>query len=360
MICGKRKISLSFLLAILLSFLFLAGCKEEEHMTATVEERPLSEREIIESVKNYVLQNFQDEVEVEILGKSDLTHTTYIGPGIDGPSIFNRRFVRVKNGHAYKVNVFNAKYNVSVEGVYNDGFSIYDEETGNTEIFEREIILDERYQTMKDEVDLMVDFNDILSEYFTKFHVYKDASNYNHECGYYNVYLYGTDEAKMAEACERLVAISCDKYPCVYEFRAFVFTDEQLYDSVDFDECNNIDFVRTGENPEEETDRLTELELHYEPEKLLERYWGVSMKYVECCVNLDHEFFVTRGYSEFLKEKAKGRQGNRDFTEEEINAFSQVLYICIGSPQMYENGKESKKVDLRWGTTKAFVFDLPE
>jgi len=115
--------SLSFLLAILLSFLFLAGCKEEEHMTAAVEERPLSEREIIESVENYVLQNFQDEVEVEILGKSDLTHTTYIGAGIDGPSIFDRKFVRVKNGHAYKLNIFNAKYRISVKGVFNDGFS---------------------------------------------------------------------------------------------------------------------------------------------------------------------------------------------------------------------------------------------
>ncbi len=58
--------------------------------------------------------------------------------------------------------------------------------------------------------------------------------------------------------------------------------------------------------------------------------------------------------------KAKGYWADRDITEEEINAFSQVIYICKGAPQTYENSKRNKKADLQWGITEAFVFDLPE
>lgn len=355
MICNKQKPKLWFLLVIVLSCLFLASCKEEEHMSATVEENPLSEQGIIDAVKDYVFQNFGDEVEVEILNTRDLTHTTYIGPGIDGPSIFDRRFVRVQNGHAYQVNIFNAKYAISVEGVFNDGFTLYDEETGEVSHFDREITLDHRYQTMKDEVDLEVEFNDILGEYFTKFHFYKDVTNYSHGVGRYNIYLYSTDDIKMVEAFERLVELSYRKYPCIYEFRAFIFTNEKLYDSVDFDKCNNVEFIKTGESEEGKTGMLTELDLEYDPQLLLERYWGISLTLVEICHGLDHEFFVSRGTSEIGQK----RYPNSRVTKEDVDAFSEVVFIYKVYPEMYKNSLEKSKSESQCGLTYAYVFNLP-
>ncbi|MBO4927479.1 MAG: hypothetical protein J5379_04425 [Clostridiales bacterium] len=301
----------------------LWGCAEKDKdFTGEVEDSPLSEQEIISCVKDYMMTNFQDEVDVKILRVSKLTYTTYVAPGIDGPGIFGNKYVEVKDGHCYSFKITNQKYGITAEGTYTDGFTLQNIQTGATETIDREILIDERYQTMKDEVDVVKDFESILSQNVSKFHFYKDVTNHNHEIGYYNIYIYSAKYEDLEEVLQKLVEISSTKYSrCVYAFRAFVFTDESFYDSFDFDVCNNVNFVDPGrgENEEDHPEKMTISELKYEPEKLIAHYLKCEVTRIDSDEDFDYTF-----------------------------------YIFTGDPQMYKNSLEKTSKEIRYGMTEEF------
>lgn len=356
----KKRLTGLVLVAVACAALFLTGCKEEKNMTGKVEENPLSEEEIIAAVKEYMRQQYNDEVEVEITGKQNLSHTTYIGPGIDGPSLFNRRYVRIKGGNEYQLEITNKAYGITVIGRYRDGFSLRNTETGTVENKEREIFVDEWYPVMKGKIDAVAEFEKMLPSCCDKFHVYQDVSNVDHGVGLFNIYLYGTDDEKMFETFKRMVEYSYEHRSCVFAFRAFIFTDEALYDSIDFDACNNIPYVDIGggENKEDHPELLTSLELTYDPQKLIERYLGCTMTYIGNCVDMDHEFFVTRGVSYLQKLEEEGKWHNENLSYEAIAAFDQVLYIFEGNPQRYENSLRRSSKKLEYGNLHAYGFNL--
>ena len=107
------KLRTILLLSLLILICFTGCATEDPDVTGKVEDDPLSEKEIIKYVQDYMYSMFKDEVDVKVLGKNDLTHTTYSRPGIDGgKSIFGGRYAKIKNGHCYKLEITNSKYNI--------------------------------------------------------------------------------------------------------------------------------------------------------------------------------------------------------------------------------------------------------
>lgn len=350
----KKLSEITVLLLLTCCTLCMNGCiREDETIIGTVEDSPLNETEIIGFVKDYILQQYNDDVEVTILNEYDLKHTTYVAPGIDGPSLFNRKYAKIKNGHEYSLQIVNEKYGISVEGTYTDGFSLTDSETGEVKEQGRKISLDDHYFIMKAETDIDREFNEILGESFSKYHFYRDPTNESHEMGFYNVYLYSRDYDKISGTLCELTETGFEKYPCMYSLRAFIFTDEALYDSIDFDACNNIEIVHLsrGEDENEFPGRLTDSDVSYNPEKLLEHYLQCSLTYIAQCSEIDREFMATRGMSEIESAKEEGRWYNQDITDEQINSFENVIYLfqSVGRNGTFNAG-------MNHGTTRAYGF----
>ena len=345
----KHKIILLISLVILICF---TGCATEDpNVTGKVEDSPLNEKEIIKYVQDYMYNTYNDEVDVKILGKNDLTHTTETRPRLDGStSIFGAKYAKIKKGHRYRLEITNSKYNITIKGTYSDGYTLYNKNTQTSRAYDRSVEIDHQYTTMKDEIHLKDEFNEFLGGYFTKFHLYKDPGSPLPQVSYYNIYLYSTDYNKLNEALSKLVEISYTKYSnCVYQFRAFIFTDEAFYDSIDFDKCNNIDIVNLsiGQRKEDHPDWLTNSDTHYHPEKILEQYLQQSLTYITHCQNLDYDIFTTKGLSGWNEGQKNGYWYNPDINEKDIETFKYVIFIYKGDPQAYKNSLEQKD-DVIW------------
>ena len=334
----KKASHILILVLFVCCLLCLFACaKEDKDFSAQVESSPLNEEEIVLFVKDYMRQNYGDEVEVSVVKKSDLKHSTdsFV---MDGTALFTTKYVKVKGGHTYKLKITNKEYGISVEGTYTDGFSLKDLRTGIAHNVDREISIDYTYQNLIDEVDIVKDFEAILNAYVPKYRFYKDAANDRHECADYNIYIYTTDLDRVNEAFQELVKLSYEKYSnIVYSFRAFVFTDEQFYDSFDFDACNNVKILQSdpGDSNGKNADGITASDLHYHPEKLIELY-------LHCQVTA-----ITTYSDAFVAPSA-----------EEAKPFDHVIYLFTGDPQMYKNSLQDHDKEMRYGYVHTYGIDL--
>lgn len=353
------------ILISLIIIICLTGCATEDpDITGEVEEHPLNEKEIIKYVQDYMYNKYNDEVEVTVLGKYDLTHTTETRPGIDGgTSIFGGKYTKIKKGHRYRLEITNSKYNITINGNYYDGYTLYDQRTQAYQTVTRTVEIDYRYTTMKDEIHLKKEYDEFLSGFFTKFHLYKDPASPEPQVSYYNLYLYSTDYEKINEALSKLVEISHTKYyNCVYELRAFIFIDEAFYDSIDFDKCNNIDIVHlsSGQKEEDHPEWLTDLETKYHPQMILEQYLKLNLTFISSCTNLDREIFITNGLSGWIEDKEDGSWYNQDITEEDIKKFDHVVFIYEGNPQAYANSLKQKEDIIMYAHTEVYGINMDD
>ncbi|MBR6365273.1 MAG: hypothetical protein IKS10_04135 [Lachnospiraceae bacterium] len=269
--------------------LCLTGCGDRVDSGAKgkVEDNPLSEEEIIKYVKDYMYSTYKDEVEVQILGKNDLKRVTEDGFSMDGSYFGGGKYVMIKNGHSYPLEITFSKYNTTVHGIYEDGYTLTRKNRVGSEEVSRSVSINYYDDLRLDAIIRKAEFEELLGEYFTKFHIYEDPTSQP----YYNIYLYSTDYEKLNEALNEFAKIGYSKYPdYVREFHAFIFKDEEFYDSFDFDKCNNID-------PYDDSIGLTSYDLIHSPEKIIEHYLQKNLTLITTCEDLDQDIFTTNGQS---------------------------------------------------------------
>ena len=351
-----------FLAIVMFLVICLTGCATEDpDFTGMVEDNPLSEEEIVQYVKDFMLKQYGDEAEVKVTGKYDLTHSTYSRPGIDGgKSIFGGRYANIKKGHRYGLEIVNERMGITVSGTYRDGYALTNKKTGVSESFERSIEIDDKYSIMKNEILFEEDANKLLKSKFSKFRFYKDPSNHDHlGAGYYNLYLYITDDTSINETVAELLDMDINKYSYIaFEIRVFIFNNEKLYNSFDFDKCNNIKLAETsaGESDADKNAELSALDIRYNPEKLIEKYLNTEITYITSCDNLDHDVFTTNGLIAFSDGNKFGHDS--DLTENDAENFDHYMFIYRADPQMYKNSLEAGKEIARYGRTTVYGFDV--
>ena len=137
---------------VLLLVMCFGGCATQDpDYSGIVEDNPLSEEEIIQYVKDYMLKKYEDEVEVKITGKYNLTHTTaYSSPALDGSkSRFGGKYAKIKNGHTYNLEITNIELGITTSGTYKDGFELTNKQIDVTEVIGRSVGIDDTYSIMK-------------------------------------------------------------------------------------------------------------------------------------------------------------------------------------------------------------------
>ena len=341
------------------------GCATQDpNYSGIVEDNPLSEEEIIQYVKDYMLKKYEDEVEVKITGKYNLTHTTaYSSPALDGSkSRFGGKYAKIKNGHTYNLEITNIELGITTSGTYKDGFELTNKQIDVTEVIGRSVGIDDTYSIMKNEILFEEEANELLKTHFSKFKFYKDPTNYKHSgSGYYNIYVYCVDDSVISEAMRELIEIDYKKYYSIaFEIRAFIFNDEDFYDSFDFDYCNNIEIAKTDSKEIKEyyPGKLADSDVKNKPQMLIEKYLNTELTYITTCENLDHDIFITKGLSGYIKGKENGNWYNKEISEETIENFDQVLFIYKGNPQKYKNSLEKGKSNMQYGTTNVYGLNL--
>ena len=284
--------------------LCLTGCGDRVDPDAKgkVEDNPLSEEEIIKYVQDYMYSTYKDEVDVKILGKNNLKRVTEYGLSLDGSYFGGGKYVMIKNGHSYPLEITCVKYNTTVHGTYEDGYTLtYKNRVGINEV-SRSVSINYEDDRRLDSIIRKVKFEELLGEYLTKFHIYEDPTSQP----YYNIYLYSTDYEKLNEALSEFARIGYSKYhDYVWEFRAYIFKDEEFYDSFDFDKCNNIKFVDDSSGP-------TLYDIMTSPEKIIEHYLQKSLTLITSYEDLDQDIFTSNGQSRW---------------EEGTEEFDHVLFL---------------------------------
>lgn len=331
----KHKIIM--ILCLVLMICLCACAKEDENVTGKVEDNPLSEKEIIGYVQNYMKDKFGDDTEVKVVGKYDLTHRTYAPPGLDGaPSLFNNKYAKIKDGHRYKLEITNPMYDLTVAGTYYDGFTLQYLDTGTTEAIERELEVDYYYSYKKKEIDMLKEFEALLNSKFRKFCLYKDSSYKSswNDNACYNLYIYSTDYDVINDALHELMKIAdarFEGYTCIV--RAYIFKDEAFYDSFDFEEYNTISYnniLESVKGDKEYNEKVSELEKEYLPKLLLEHYLGKKITYITECMNLERNTFMTEGYKD-------------------------VIFIFEGRLAEYRSSLHHTDADIHYGNTKVYA-----
>ena len=297
-----------FVLAFILMLCLVACGTEDENVTGQVEDNPLSEDEICIYVQNYMKETYGDDTEVKVTGKNELTHRTYTSPGLDGaPGLWGNKFAKIKNGHRYLLEITNPEYNLTVYGTYYDGFTLKYLDTGLTEAFDRELIVDNDYTYKKKEIDMLKDYEVLLSSKFTKFSLYKESlyESSNINTAIYNLYIYSTDYGVINDVLQRLMEITNERYEgytCVV--RAYIFKNEELYDSFNAEEFNKLSwndiYNSVKEGTKEYEEKIAELDSEYLPKLLIEHYLKKKITFITECENFDRTTFMTEGYKDII------------------------------------------------------------
>ncbi|MBR6476287.1 MAG: hypothetical protein IKS98_12700 [Lachnospiraceae bacterium] len=326
-----------FVLAFIL-MLFLVACgTEDENVTGYVEDDPLSEKEICIYVQNYMKDTYGDDTEVKVTGKYELTHRTYTAPGLDGaPGLWGNKYATIKNGHRYNLEITNPMYDLMVYGTYYDGFTLKYLDTGLTEAFDRELIVDNDYMYKKKEIDMLKDYEVLLSSKFTKFSLYKESSyeSSNINTAVYNLYIYSTDYGVINDVLHRLMEITNERYEgytCVV--RAYIFKNEEFYDSFNAEKYNKLKwndiYNSVKEGTKEYEEKIAELETEYLPKLLIEHYLGKKIAFIAECENFDRNTFMTEGYEN-------------------------VIIIFEGRLAEYRSSLQLKDAEICYGNTKVY------
>lgn len=276
----KHKKQLLLVWMVLSLFCVACGTYEDSSKVGKVEADPLSEAEIIEYVKDYVYQAYKDEVEVEIVSKTPYGRYELSSFSMDLATFYSK-YVNIKDAYRYGLVVINPEYGLTVEGGYVDAFTIKNKHGGGIyHDSKRDMWIDDNYKIMRKEAKYMERFGAALSEYTSKYHVYKSPTNTDYSAGYYNIYVCCPDEEQTNNVHGVLTGYT-DYYSkdLVSGFNVMIFRDEQLYDSIDFDRFNNIPFVeKYGGGQSEGT--LTREDIEQHPEKMIERYLGSGLAYI--------------------------------------------------------------------------------
>ena len=327
-----------FVLAFLLMLCLVACGTEDENVTGQVEDNPLSEKEICTYVQNYMKNTYGDDTEVKVTGKYELTHRTYTSPGLDGaPGLFGNKFATIKNGHRYRLEITNHMYDLTVYGTYYDGFTLKYLDTGLTEAFDRELIVDNDYMYKKKEIDMLKDYEVLLSSKFTKFSLYKESSyeSSNINTAVYNLYIYSTDYGVINDVLHRLMEITNERYEgytCVV--RAYIFKNEEFYDSFNAEEYNKLKwddiYNSVKEGTKEYEEKIAELDSEYLPKLLIEHYLKKKIAFIAECNNFDRNTFMTEGYEN-------------------------VIIIFEGRLAEYRSSLQLKDAEICYGNTKVYA-----
>jgi len=329
----KHKIIM--ILCLVLMICLCACAKEDENVTGKVEDNPLSEKEIIGYVQNYMKDKFGDDTEVKVVGKYDLTYRTYAPPGLDGaPSLFNNKYAKIKDGHRYNLKITNPVYDLTVAGTYYDGFTLQYLDTGTTEAIERKLEVDYYYSYKKKEIDMLKEFEALLYSKFRKYHLYKDSSYTSpwNDTACYNLYIYSTDYDVINDALHELMKIAdarFEGYTCIV--RAYVFKDEAFYDSFDFEKYNNINYNNIYNSVKGDNEKLSELEKEYLPKLFLEHYLGQKITYITECINLERNTFMTEGYKDVIiifEGRLAEYRSSLHITDADIHYGNTKVYAC--------------------------------
>ena len=328
----KRRILLILGCLVFACLLSACGTKDKNYM-ATVEEHPLSEAEIVAFVQDHMLQKFNDEVDVVITNKGDLQHVTHVEPGLDGgASLFGRKYVDVKDGHRYTVRITNKQYGFSVNGTYYDGFSLYNKETKTTEFIDREVTVDTSYENQRFYALMVEEYKSILDEYVSNYRFYGDVTNNEMIIRFFNVYLCDANADAAVDALKKMVEVSYEKCGSVDAIRVFVFTDEKIFNSIDFNAVNNVAFVSDyEENPA--PGMLLRSDLEQRPYKLLEKYFGEAMTLIASEDGLEPELAADK-----------------------VQDHSHVVYLLEGLRGTYSSTKGYKPEMVKYGKTSVYGF----
>ena len=330
-----RKRSIFLILGCLLFAGLLSSCgTRDKNYTATVEAQPLSEKEIIAFVKDYMLKKYNDDVDVTIDSKRGLRYETYVGPGLDGGySLFDRKYVDVAKGHSYTVQITNKLYGISALGTYRDGFSLYNKETKTTEFIDREVHINSNYENDRAYAMMEADLKEIMAGYVSNLRFYEDVTDNETAKRFYNFYLCDEDAEAACEGLKKVVERCIGKYWYIDHIRVFVFTEADIYGSIDFNVLNNPEFVSDyEENAAPEVLRRSDLEQR--PYVLLEKYFGGGLTPVASSEGLEPQT-----------------------GSDKIKEYDHVVYLLDGDPKAYERSLGSKPEELKYGKTDVYAFE---
>lgn len=329
----KRRRLLVFGVLLFAGLLSSCGTRDKNY-TATVEAQPLSEKEIIAFVKDYMLKKYNDDVDVTIDSKRGLRYETYVGPGLDGGySLFDRKYVDVAKGHSYTVQITNKLYGISAFGTYRDGFSLYNKETKATQFIDREVTVNSNYEQDRFDAMMFAECKEIMGEYVPNPRFYADVTNRGSK-RFFNFYLCDSDAVAASKGLKKLVEISNGKYKFIEQIRVFVFTDADIYGSIDFNALNNPTYVPDSEeNAAPEVLRRSDLEQR--PYMLVERYLGGEMTLIES--------------AEGLKP---------DTGADKIKDHSHVVYLMVGTPRAYGLSLGGKPETVKYGMTDVYALEF--
>ena len=331
----KHKIIM--ILCLVLMICLCSCAKEDENVTGKVEDNPLSEKEIIGYVQNYMKDKFGDDTEVKVVGKYDLTYRTYAPPGLDGaPSLFNNKYAKIKDGHRYNLEITNPVYDLTVAGTYYDGFTLQYLDTGLTEAFDRELVIDHYYAYKKKEIDMLKEYEALLSSKFAKFSLYKDSSYESPgiDTAAYNLYIYSTDYGVINDVLQELMKITAagfEGHTCVVT--VYIFKNEEFYDSFNAEKYNKVKwndiYNSVKEGTKEYEEKIAELHTEYLPKLLIEHYLKKKIAFITECNNFNRNTFMAEGYEN-------------------------VIIIFEGRLAEYRSSLQLKDAEICYGNTKVY------
>lgn len=333
------------LLWLALSVICVGCYTRDKNMSGEVEDNPLSKEEIIDYVKDFFLQNYNDEVEAEIVSKRGLTykHSTFV---MDG-SVFGGKYVPVKGASEYTLKVTNPEYNISVNVTYKDGYHL--ESQGiRGELIEREGPSEKElndYVAKKNEKNLEKELAGILEKGVSKYHISKNPANARD----YRIFIYETDSNRIYEALKQMVGrCGDDRYILSADgLQAYVFTDGIIYDALNFDLVESFLYLDAnrgiGRNGLFKL-MFTETGISEEPNRLIDQCFLCETVQLKSSNTLFPGFFATEKWA---KE----------------NDYNRFFYVFRGDLQRYQNylhGTSIGSASEAYGSVNVYGFDLPK
>ncbi len=230
-----KNIKLSVVSALLISALLLSGCDSKKRVV----NNPLSEEEVIAYVQDQIYKETGDEVTAEIDSKKQLKVPAWP---------YAADSLKVKDAHEYHLKITSNEYNDLVaSATYEDGYIVYDKDDPEGSVCEP--FFSDNYESCKGFYCVKKEFTEALDERFDDYRIYDDE---NDEVGL-AIFICSSDYELIDDLLSSFKDISIKYKKQEYvRYGVYIYKDEQVFKSTDFERFKNVKLDHTALTPGED------------------------------------------------------------------------------------------------------------
>lgn len=254
-----------FVLISLIGIFLLTGCGIDSIKV----NNQLNENEIISYVQKSIYNETGDNVTVKITSKEDLKACT--------ASMFNdcHNYQKVDNGYSYTLEIKNKdNTDIIATGTYDDGYIIYgDKYTDGKSIVDS--YFENNYKVQKGLNLIKSEFTNALDEKFEKYYLFKGVNNDERYAIFINSSNYDDINNLLSNFNNTIIKYRDYVYT---HYSVYIYKDENVFNSTNFELYNNGSEVYDGED-------------------MIEQYTGKEVTRIGFSNEFNYDLFVSNGSS---------------------------------------------------------------